>query len=99
MNTALEIIKMALFSSTEGKGTSDKNDESTPLKENGEKTASLLNPNLSESQVTHSFIYLGWLVFFSFASIMGALAPLTMQMNRNFEEENHNHIPGSTFQI
>lgn len=101
MSTALALIQNTLFSSAKGNKNSDKIDETEPLKESVEKTVSFGNPNLSDSQVTHSIIYLGWLVFFSFASIFGALAPLSMQMNRELEEESlaHNHIPGGTFQI
>jgi len=92
MSTALTLIQKTLFPSAGGMKISDKQDATEP-------TRGIGNPNLSESQVTHSIIYLGWLVFFSFASIFGALAPLSMQMNRNLEEEPHNHLPSGDFQI
>lgn len=99
LKPALELIKKTLFSSSEGKEITDKIDSTEVLKESASKTAALLNPNLSDKQVYHSVLYLGWLVFFSFASIFGALAPLTMQMTTRNLDEPHNHIPGSTFQI
>jgi len=96
LNTALDIIEKTFLSSTKRKETIDINDEFKQIKQNAEKTVSIFNPNLTEKQITHSIMYLGWLTFFSFASIFGALAPLAMNMDT---DEPHNHIPGSTFQI
>lgn len=96
---ALEFIQKTLLEPFEVNDISDKIDETESLKQNSDKTGVFGNPNLNEKQVYHSIVYLGWLIFFSFSSIFGALAPLAMQMNRNFDEEAHNHIPGGTFQI
>jgi len=98
-NKAIELIQKTLLSSSEGKKISDEMNETTSLKETDDKTVAFGNPNLDDKQRYHTIMYLGWLVFFSFASIFGALAPLAMQMNRNLEDDAHNHIPGSTFQI
>jgi len=97
MSTALALIQKTLFPSAGGMKISEKQDPSDSAILT--RLSGIINPNLSNSQVTHSIIYLGWLMFFSFASIFGALAPLSMQMNRNLEEEPHNHIPSGDFQI
>jgi len=94
--TALELIQKTLFPPANADKSLDGKDEMNQIKENAVKTVSIFNPNLSDDQITHSFLYLGWLIFFSVSSIMGALAPLTMQFDM---EEPHNHLPGSTFQI
>jgi len=97
LNTALELIQKTLFSSVEGNEIINKDDEINQIKESAVKTVSIFNPNLSDKTIKHSFLYLGALVFFSFSSIFGALAPLSMQARNS--DEPHNHIPGATFQI